>query len=425
MKTYNFSEFTKLFFCGGITDGDDSILKKLQDGMSKGIESTVHPKELERQERLNKRRSRRNSGSAPVAGTSPKVYFTKGNGSFDESIVIASGGFGFGTKDDSFFKEMLSKVDTLCKQNGSILLFVRGCNDDPSYFTEDKFNLDNVKFLEDYSVVKMKGFDCLCIGGSLPFDRQWRKEQGERVGRKLCFDNTTTKFDKELLDTILKDNNIACIVTSDAPTFVSPYIDDASSSKWATTDETIISDITSQRAVMDMVYLEAIKLRKKPFLWCFSSNTDALNTVNNIRFITSSSAYTLFNLQTSCEECFGIGLDGQKVKKDSKKIQMKKMTSSYTFSNPYDPPIHPVGARAGRNLDAGAARLAQAEDEAVGVDWAAAPDWNVHAELGNANRVQFDAAALDEMLRNYGRNDNDEFAPVNVGIEATAPNPFR
>jgi hypothetical protein len=421
MKTYNFSEFTKLFFCGGITDGDDSILKKLQDGMTKGIESTVHPKELERQERLSKRRSRRNTSSATVAGTSPKVYFTKGNGSFDESIVIASGGFGFGTKDDSFFKEMLSKVDTLCKQNGSLVLFVRGCNDDPSYFTEDKFGLDNVKFLEDYSVVKMKGFDCLCIGGSLPFDRQWRKEQGERIGRKLCFDNTTTKFDKELLDTILNDNKIACIVTSDAPTFVSPYIDDASSSKWASSDKDMISDITNQRIVMDMVYLEMIKLNKRPYLWCFSSNTDSINLVNNIRFITSSSVYTMFNLQSTCEEGFGVGLDGEKSKKEAKRLHLKKMSSNYaaTYANPYDNAIHAVHAR---DIDAGVAHLAQAAQ-------AEENGWEAMFEapaLGDANHahIQYDAAALDEMLRNYGRN-NDDLAPANVGIEATAPNPFR
>ena len=418
MKTYNFSEFTKLFFCGGITEGDDSILKQLQNGMSKGIETAVHPKELERQERLSKRRSRRNSGSGTITSTSTKVYFTNGNGTFDESIVIASGGFGFGTKDDSFFKEMLSKIDTLCKQNGSLLLFVRGCNDDPSYFTEDKFNLDSVKFLEDYSVVKMKGFDCLCIGGSLPFDRQWRKEQGERIGRKLCFDNTTTKFDKEILDTILNDNKIACIVTSDAPTFVSPYIDDASSSKWASSDKGIISDITNQRIVMDMAYLEMIKLNKKPYLWCFSSNSDIINMVNNIRFIASASVYTMFNLQSSCEEAFGVGLDGEKFKKESKKLHLKKMSSSYaaTYANPYDNAIHPVHAR---DIDAGVARLAQAEENG----------WEAMFEapaLGDANRaqIQYDAAALDEMLRNYGRN-NDDLAPANVGIEATAPNPFR
>lgn len=420
MKTYNFSEFTKLFFCGGITDGDDSILKKLQDGMSKGIESTVHPKELERQERLSKRRSRRSIVGSTITSVTPKVVFSRGNGSYDESIIIASGGFGFGTKDDSFFKEMLSKVDTLCKQNGSLLLFVRGCNDDPSYFTEDKFGFDNVKFLEDYSVVKMKGFDCLCIGGSLPFDRLWRKEQGERIGRKLCFDNSNTKFDKELLDTILNNNKIACIVTSDAPTFISPYIDDASSSKWASSDNSIISDVTKQRLVMDMVYLEMMKFNKKPYLWCFSSNSDSYNLVNNIRFIASSSAYVMFNLQSSCEEYFGVGLDGEKRKKESKKIQMKKMSSTFTatYANPYDNAIHAIDGDGG---------ITNARNEALGLDWAAAPRWeemqqeNValdHVERANA------AAALDEMLRNYGRN-NDGFAPANVGMEATAPNPFR
>jgi hypothetical protein len=73
----------------------------------------------------------------------------------------------------------------------------------------------------------------------------------------------------------------------------------------------------------------------------------------------------------------------------------------------------------GRNIPTGYAGDTKAEENG----------WEAMFEapaLGDANHahIQYDAAALDEMLRNYGRN-NDDLAPANVGIEATAPNPFR
>ena len=398
MNIYNFNEITRVFFCGGVCDDEEALLRKLQDGMSNGIEVAVHPKEVERQERLGKRRMKRGLSYSP----SPNTYVSRGNGKFDESVTFVSGGFGFGTKDDKFFNELLSKINTLCEKNHSYVLFVRGATDDPSYFTEEKFIFEHVKLVKDYSVIKMKGFDCLCIGGSIPIDRQWRIEQGKRLSKNLYFENCKTEFNKDTLDNILNEHKIACIITSDAPTFISPSVDNSNNSKWATNDSTIISEITTQRMVMDSIYSESIKLAKKPYIWCYYSNIDNGENVNNIRYVSSSNPYVHYDLQSMCNDTFGFLLNGEKSATKGKKMYIKKPSNIYnTFRN---------------NL--------AVHDEPAQVDWAAAPrfyndarmpepvaelpDFDGGEALGEATAPVNDAMQrrLEEALRDLRDNVN-------------------
>ena len=323
MNIYDLTNITRVFFCGGTnTNNEDAILGILEEGMSVGIDITVHPKEIERQQRISKRRATRGRGYS----VSPPSYKSRGNGKYDNAVIFVSGGFGFGTKDDSFFQEFLGKINEICKNNNSHVMFVRGSNDDPSYFTEHKFDFSNVKLLEDYSVVKLNGFDCLCIGGSIPIDRKWRMEQKERIGRPLYFENCNTKLNKELISEILEKNNVTCVITSDAPTFISPYVDSSNDSKWVENDKSIIRDITEQRMIMDAIYGEMIRLNKKPLIWCSYARYDDTSIVNRIKFIGSASAYTMFNLQEACIEEFGTMLNGEKGSSPKSGRKLKKMS---------------------------------------------------------------------------------------------------
>lgn len=325
MNIYDLTSITNVFFCGGTeTDNGSVLLNRLEEGMSIGIDVTVHPKEIERQQRIGKRRaSRGRTYSAP-----PSSYKSRGNGKYDKAVIFVSGGFGFGTKDDSFFQEILEKINEICKNNSSHVMFVRGSSDDPSYFTEHKFDFSNVKLLEDYSVVKLNGFDCLCVGGSVPIDRKWRMEQKERIGRPLYFENCNTVMNKELLSEILEKNNVTCVITSDAPTFISPYVDASNDSKWVENDKSIIRDITEQRMIMDAIYGEMMCLNKKPFMWCSYANYDDTSIVNRIKFIGSTSAYTMFNLQETAIEEFGVMLNGEKPLSSSKfNKRVKKLSA--------------------------------------------------------------------------------------------------
>ena len=347
MNIYDLTSITNVFFCGGAnTDNEETLLNRLQDGMTNGIDVSMHPKEIERQQRIGKRRASR---GRPFSFSPSSSYKSRGNGKYDRSVIFVSGGFGFGTKDDSFFQEILEKVNELCKGNGSHVMFVRGSSDDPSYFTEHKFDFSNVKLLEDYSVVKLNGFDCLCVGGSIPIDRKWRMEQKERLGRALYFENCNTKLDKELISETLEKNNVTCVITSDAPTFVSPYTDSSNDSKWVENDKSIIRDITEQRMVMDAIYGEMLCLNKKPLIWCSYAKCDDTSVVNRIKFVTSASAHAIFDIQEFAIEEFGTMLNGERAMsaKSSKRLKKASVDDGRTIGY-----AHPAGVNLGHPVEA-------------------------------------------------------------------------
>ena len=330
MNIYDFSKTMKVFFCGGSADDQEGLLNKLQEGLKNGIETVVHPKELERQQRLNNRRFRRTREGvySGIGIGNPTKTISRGNGRYNNSVIFVTGGFGFGTKEDSFFEDILTKINELLEKNDSNLVFVRGCNDDPAYFTEKKFNLSNVHFAEDYSIVKLDGFDCLCVGGSIPIDRQWRIEQGKRLGRHLFFDGCSTTFNQELIDEAVNNNNITVIISSDAPTFLPPYVDNSRNSKWVEGDKDIIRDMTEQRLVMDHIYGEVTKLNKKPYVWCYYSVNEDGNTINNTRYTSSSSPYSMYDVNNICEDSFGHLLNGESDGSGKKKKEFLKKISA-------------------------------------------------------------------------------------------------
>ena len=328
MNIYDFSKTMKVFFCGGLSDDQESLLSKLQDGLKNGIETAVHPKEIERQERLNKRRFRRardGGFSGAAVGTTPPSFISRGNGKYNDSVIFVSGGFGFGTKDDKFFDDMITKINELLSKNNSNLVFVRGCNDDPSYYTEKKFDFSNIVFAEDYSIVKLNGFDCLCIGGGVPIDRHWKMEQGKRLGRQLFFNGCNTVFNKDVIDDVISNSNITVIVSNDPPTFIPPYVDESRSSKWIENDKDIIRDITEQRLVIDSIYSELTKFNKKPYVWCYYSASDYNNSINNTSYTSSSSPYSMYDVNNICEEVFGHLLNGESGMGKKKKEILKKI----------------------------------------------------------------------------------------------------
>lgn len=319
MKIYNFSNISKVFFCNGSSGNKEAFLKRLEKSMSKGIETTIHPKEIERMERLSKRN---HDNVASLRYSCPKVM-SRGNGSCDNSIIFVSGGLGLGTKDDNLFTDLFESVNKLASNNNSFVVFIRGCNDNPEYFTTNKMEFSNIVFAEDYSVIKLEGFDCLCVGGGIPVDRQWKIEQEKRFGKKLYFENCNSTLDKECLKEILENNKIAVVVTNTQPTFVSETVKDSVGDKWAENDETLIQDITNQRLVMDGIYGELVRANNSPYIWCYASRFDDSNFIGKIKYIASSSFDQFFNVNKLCEETFGVQLNGEIPKKEQRKIKPK------------------------------------------------------------------------------------------------------
>jgi hypothetical protein len=319
MKEYNFKDINNLFFSGEYEYNINSLINILQCGMSNLIEGEIHPREVERQERLgqNNRRRRR---SNPLSGLN-KGLSSVSVGAYNKSVIVLCGGCGFGTKDDEHFEKPISKLNEMLAKNESYLVFVRGANDDPSYFTGEKFKFSNIVLAEDYSILRMNGFNCLCIGGGVPFDMQWKKDQEKITGRTMLFKDSKTMFDEELMDKLLSEEKIECVISSDAPSFVPPYEDDVLNSVWASGNNDLAKDLLAQRLVFDKVYAKFVQHNKKPRIWCFANREGACKNIctNNILFMTARSIDNTINANGKCVEYFGVQLDGNKGAKLAKK----------------------------------------------------------------------------------------------------------
>ena len=343
MKTYDFGNYDRVMFVGTLNDDEASFSNQILRSFSVMPEIPVHPKELERQERLSKRRGKRSILSSLGIKATPR-----GNGIFDNTIIFSCGGIGLGSKDDSFTEDILRRLDESLQKNNSHLVIVRGCDDNPIYFTEGNpisASLKNVILAEDYSIVKMSGFNCLCVGGGVPIDRQWRMEQGSRIGKTLYFEKSESTLNKEALDEILSNNDIACVFTTDAPTFVPPSMDTSNKSKWASNDKDIMKELTAQRLVMDKIYIEFINKDKKPRIWCYSSNYGDCTHNNGIKYISTASVCDFYDLQSSSLETFGTFLDGKKSMPKKPTTKFKKMASDFDSAFATRPAyINPVRA---------------------------------------------------------------------------------
>ena len=140
--------------------------------------------------------------------------------------------------------------------------FIRGNHDDPSYFKEDKLGFSHIKCLNDYTVIKLKNENILCIGGGISIDRIWRKQQehvinkykGENNKKKLYWENEAPIFDEDKLNKIIESKiKITNVITHSAPSFVEPTSKETSL-EWYKIDPTLKDDIINERLVFDKIF---------------------------------------------------------------------------------------------------------------------------------------------------------------------------
>lgn len=325
MKIYDYQKFSNVYLGGSVLNNEESLISVISGRLSSVGDSEVHPKEIERQERLRKRRK-----LSSHHGKSS--YMRKGDGSFNNSVIIFSGSTGFGSKSFEHFDEIFKKLNEILEKNNTHVLFIRGNNDDPSYFTGDKINYSNIKAIEDYSIVKFNGFNCLCVGGGISLDRKWKQTQGKRLKKNLYWEGEATVFNPEELEKILSENSIACVVTHEPPSFIGNDTSSYSNSKWTSDDKGVINDAINERVIMDKIYTEIVRANKKPYVWAFTGNSVSLH-LNNIRFISVTSLSNIFSLNDTVEGAFGFRLGNDELSKNSKVFSkfLKKASHNFTY----------------------------------------------------------------------------------------------
>lgn len=354
MKVYDYGKTKNCLICGNIDGNFDRFIKTVI-GSLRNLKSYVvetHPKEIERQERLAKKREEEShNGIGGIFGgpaaphyaprpsrlkKMPKMMNCGYN--LTETVIIVDGCNGFGERDLKYYHDKLEMFNKVLADNNTHVLFVRG-NDDPKYFEDALIDLSNIKTIQDYSVIKLSKFNCLCIGGCVSIDRTWRMEQEKRIGRKMYWENERMNYNEEDIDKIIKDYNIACVVTSSCPSFAFPGMNSFRHSTWASKDKNIIKDMTEERIAMDKIYNKIVENNKKPYIWTYSRyKSSNQNMINDILF-QSLNPFQFFHFNDTASSFFKV--DFSKMLKENeyvadsfeKKMKVPAFTYNDAFTN--------------------------------------------------------------------------------------------
>lgn len=321
MNIYDFKKIEKCFICGNI----DKNLGKFIDNVTKNLPKFTkveHPKELERQERLKKRerererdrgRQRGMNAAYSLADELRESYMKKmcpshNNSDYANSVIIVSGNCSIGSKSVDYYNEIFSPLDKILADNNCYILFVRGNNDNPMLFHNNEINFKHIKTIQDYSVVLLKNFNCLCVGGSISFDKEWKLSQEKILGRKLYWEGEQPYYDQTELDEILSKYKIGCVVSSTSPSFTFPGTNSFNRTKWARNNSEIKTEFSKERKTLDKIYNKIIEYDAKPYLWFygrFKQHSEA--KMNDIVFI-SLSQYECMSVNQLIENHFLIDL---------------------------------------------------------------------------------------------------------------------
>ena len=193
---------------------------------------------------------------------------------YSNSIIICAGDNNIGFNNEDYYRNLFSNMNEFLSKTDTTLIFVRGNNDDPSFYNEKKIDLSHIKTIPDYSVIITKKGGIICIGGGLSLDRTWREKRQKLISnisngkrRKLYWEDEMPQFKEDELNEILSNEfNIFGVISHVAPTFAFPEIvyDNASN------DEKIDADKELERIVMDKVYSSLRSSKKLPCFWCYT-----------------------------------------------------------------------------------------------------------------------------------------------------------
>ena len=318
MNIYDFKKLEKCYVCGNIDKNMDRFIQTITSNLS-NYEKKEHPKEIERQERVKNRANnvemvegprllRRNRVEIDWSKPMKKALRFPTDSTYNDSVIIVSGNCGIGSKSMKYYNEVFENLNKVLSANNCFILFLRGNNDDPSFFNELKIDYSNVKAIPDYSIVTLKLFNCLCIGGSVSLDKEWKLSQEEQFGKKLYWEGESPFFDEKTLDEILKKYQIGCVITSTSPSFTFPGTNAFNKSKWIKDNASIKATFSSERKILDKIYEKIVDGESKPYVWIYGRFKQAnYSKVNDIIF-DSLASFQIENIGELITRFFGIDL---------------------------------------------------------------------------------------------------------------------
>jgi hypothetical protein len=193
--------------------------------------------------------------------------------SFEKTLIVVCGASITRRRSKEYLMKRLIPLNDALKSFGSSLVFIRGCCDDPSIFENGEYDLTNVKFVQDYSVLKASHMNILCIGGSISFNRSWVQNTDKARGTHIYDKDEAPTLDEDKLDEILASTRIALVASSSMPSFAKPSPSAIAHTKWGKDDKELYDDIKAERAIMDKVYGKINQRQNPPLIWAYGCSS--------------------------------------------------------------------------------------------------------------------------------------------------------
>jgi hypothetical protein len=298
MKIYELPSVTNFYIIGSNEGNIKSIVQTLNEGLSNEIE-------LDAAKPTNEKYMV--APSTDISWTTisslGSVPFQKTN--YNDSIIIINGNEKLGFNDIKYYELILTKINKALSKANTYLFFIRGNNDNPSYFKDELINLSNVKSIPDYSLIKISSKNILCVGGGISINRSWKMKHQELINsitsnesKKIYWEDEAPFFDGESLKE-LKNTKIDYVITHIAPTFSFPDFS-YKEIPWIKADKALIDDLENARLVMDNIYDYLIKNHNKPEAWIYGHyNIANVETRAGINFISITNGQVINPLLTT------------------------------------------------------------------------------------------------------------------------------
>lgn len=189
-----------------------------------------------------------------------------------DCILIVAGDIGLGFKYDTYYDDIFKDINEILIKNNIYCYLIRGNHDDPSYFSEKKINLSNIKTVCDYTVISVGNHNILCVGGGISIDRKYRMyktsqniafevffkgksiEEANKSVNILYWSDEAPVFDSDKLEEIKNGNiSIDYVITHTSPSFCFKKDKDGIKT-FLSLDKELTSDLDKERNVMDLIY---------------------------------------------------------------------------------------------------------------------------------------------------------------------------
>ena len=187
------------------------------------------------------------------------------NNNLKNCAVIVAGDFGIGFNDVLKEYKRMDYLNGRLEKYNSTVFVIRGNHDDPNYFNGQlNLNKNHVKFVDDYTVLNINGWNILCVGGAVSVDRTFRKKYISGEGRDY-WANEIFIYDENKIDDL---DNIDFVVTHTSPDFTYPFTKDGID-YWLKRDEKLKYDVDLERSNATKLYNRLVENKHKIMAWYY------------------------------------------------------------------------------------------------------------------------------------------------------------